>query len=86
MLPDYQGIVAKVLGDKQAEVDGGVDVQEIIEVVAGRVLEAIDDQGVKEHKSHREVRSIVSNKEWVISLAPLGLNVGVIGKAEFRLG
>ena len=52
--------MAKVLGDNQAEVHGGVDVQEIIEVVAGRVLEAIDDQGDKEHKSHREVRSISS--------------------------
>ena len=28
----------------------------------------------------------VSNKEWVISLAPLGLDLGVIGKAEFQVG
>ena len=52
--------MAKVLGDKQAEVDGGVDVQEIIEVVAGLILEAIDDQGEIEHKNHREVRTMSS--------------------------
>ena len=28
----------------------------------------------------------VSNIEWVISLAPLGLDLGVIGKAEFQVG
>ena len=52
--------MAKVLGDKQAEVDGGVDALEIIDVVAGRVQEAIDDQGEKELKNHREVWTISS--------------------------
>ena len=41
--------MAKVLGDKQAEADGGVVAQEIIEVDAGQVREAIEDQGEKEH-------------------------------------
>ena len=41
--------MAKVLGDKQAEADGSVPVREIIEVDAGRVREAIEDQGEKEH-------------------------------------
>ena len=52
--------MAKVLGDKQAEVDGGGEVLEIINVVAGRVQVAIDDQGGKEHKNHREARTISS--------------------------
>ena len=41
--------MAKVLGDNQAEADGGVEALEIIDVVAGRVREAIEDQGEKEH-------------------------------------
>ena len=49
-----------MLGDKQAEVDGGVDALEIIEVVAGRVREAIDDQGEKELKNHRDAWTISS--------------------------
>ena len=52
--------MAKVLGDKQAEADGVVAVRQIIEVNAGRVQEAIEDQGEKELKNHREARTISS--------------------------
>ena len=52
--------MAKVLGDKQAEADGVVAVRQIIEVNAGRVQEAIEDQGEKELKNHREVWTISS--------------------------
>ena len=52
--------MAKVLGDKQAEVDRGVAAQENIDVDAGRVREAIEDQGEKEQKNRWEVRTISS--------------------------
>ena len=52
-------IVAKVLKGKLLEVEEGVEAEEIIDVVAGRVQGAIDVQGGKVVlKNYREVRVI----------------------------
>ena len=49
--------VAKVFRSKLLEVEGDEEAQEIIDVVAGRVQGAVDDQGGKvEHHNHREVQ------------------------------
>ena len=53
----FKGIVAKVFKDKLKEVEEGVEAQEIIDVVAGRVQEAIGEQGGKvELYNHRAVQ------------------------------
>ena len=51
--------MAKVLKGKLLEVEEGVEAEEIIDVVAGRVQEAVDDQGGKVvHLNPQEVRVI----------------------------
>ena len=64
--------MAKVFKDKLKEVEEGVEAQEIIDAVAGRVQEAIDDQGGKvEPNNHREVQDYLPHLVLPLHLSKL---------------
>ena len=66
--------MAKVLGDNQAEADGGVEALEIIDVVAGRVQEAIGEQGGKvELYNHRAVQDYLPHLVLPLHLSKLSV-------------